>query len=274
MDRELVKISVITINFNNLEGLKKTVESVIGQRYQDIEYIVIDGGSKDGSAEYIEEMSSHFRYWISESDNGIYNAMNKGIKKAQGEYLQFLNSGDHFVDHEVLEKIAPSLVNCDIIYGNCRMIMPDGRLVIDRPIEEKINLWTFIRGTINHQSTFISRRLFNKYGLYDETLKLASDWKFFFIAAGLNHCKTKYIPIDVVRYERNGISQKQHHIWQNEKKETMQKMLPVTVLDYFKERELENIRASIIEKHKITIKLYRISQILLIRLSRILDRVL
>ena len=89
------KLSIITINYNNLEGLKRTVESVINQTSKEFEYIVIDGGSNDGSGAYIESKSEHIDYWVSEPDKGIYNAMNKGIAKASGEYLLFLNSGDH-----------------------------------------------------------------------------------------------------------------------------------------------------------------------------------
>src|SRR5688572_27521016 len=98
------KISIITINYNNLDGLKRTVDSVVNQTWQEFEYIVIDGGSTDGSGAYIESKSKHFHYWVSEPDKGIYNAMNKGIVKATGEYLLFLNSGDHFFNDTVLEK--------------------------------------------------------------------------------------------------------------------------------------------------------------------------
>ena len=86
-----MKISIITINYQNLEGLKKTVQSVINQTYSNIEYIVIDGNSEDGTKEFLESQDSNIEYWISEPDKGIYNAMNKGILKAKGDYLLFLN---------------------------------------------------------------------------------------------------------------------------------------------------------------------------------------
>ena len=92
-----MKLSIITVNLNNLEGLKKTYESVVCQTFTDYEWLVIDGGSTDGSREFIEEHQDKFAYWCSEPDKGIYNAMNKGIVRAKGEYLNFMNSGDYFV---------------------------------------------------------------------------------------------------------------------------------------------------------------------------------
>ena len=88
-----MKYSIITVNYNNKEGLRNTIESVIHQTYRDFEFIVIDGGSTDGSAEVLKEYDSQITYWVSEKDKGIYNAMNKGIAKATGDYLNFMNSG-------------------------------------------------------------------------------------------------------------------------------------------------------------------------------------
>ncbi|MFZ3274524.1 MAG: glycosyltransferase, partial [Lutibacter sp.] len=115
-------LSIITINFNNLEGLKKTMASVLGQTWKEFEYIIIDGGSTDGSAAYIESQSQHLNYWVSESDKGIYNAMNKGIKVAHGEYLLFLNSGDEFYDLEVLEKNNAAIHTEDFVYFDILLI--------------------------------------------------------------------------------------------------------------------------------------------------------
>ena len=113
------KISIITINYNNLEGLKRTMESVVNQTWREFEYIVIDGGSTDRSAAYIASQSENIDYWVSEPDNGIYNAMNKGIAKATGEYLLFLNSGDSFYDANVLQNVSNFFNNdLSIIYGN------------------------------------------------------------------------------------------------------------------------------------------------------------
>ena len=118
----MLKLTIITINYNNLEGLKRTVESVVNQTWQELEYIVIDGGSTDGSAAFLASCSDTIDYWVSEPDNGIYNALNKGIQKATGEYLLFLNSGDHFYSDEVLANNVHHLVNSDIIAFDIHML--------------------------------------------------------------------------------------------------------------------------------------------------------
>ena len=111
-----MKYSIITINFNNREGLERTIKSVITQTCQDFEYIIIDGGSTDGSIDIIKKYANKIHYWVSEPDNGIYHAMNKGVQFAHGEYLNFMNSGDFFIDIEVLSDLFPFLNN-DIITG-------------------------------------------------------------------------------------------------------------------------------------------------------------
>jgi len=114
-----MKLSIITVNLNNKSGLQKTIDSVISQTYKDFEWIIIDGGSTDGSKELIEQYSQYITYWISEPDKGIYNAMNKGIVQAKGEYLQFLNSGDALYDKYVLDKILKATnITSDIITGS------------------------------------------------------------------------------------------------------------------------------------------------------------
>jgi glycosyltransferase involved in cell wall biosynthesis len=101
----MIKLSIITINYNNRDGLEKTIRSVIDQRFTDFEFIVIDGGSTDGSVDNIRKYENKINYWCSEKDAGIYNAQNKGIKKAKGEYCLFLNSGDFLYNEDVLNKI-------------------------------------------------------------------------------------------------------------------------------------------------------------------------
>ena len=171
------KISIITINYNNLEGLKRTIESVVNQTWQEFEYIVIDGGSTDGSAIYIESQSQHIDYWVSEPDKGIYNAMNKGIAKATGEYLLFLNSGDHFFNSNVLEENHEFLVLQDIIYFNLNV--SDDKSSFLKKYPDELLFSYFVKDTLPHPSTFIKASLFDKVGLYDESLKIVSDWKFF-----------------------------------------------------------------------------------------------
>ena len=119
---EMPLISIITVNLNNLEGLKRTMTSVFEQTWQEYEYIIIDGGSTDGSKEYIESFSDKISVWVSEPDAGIYNGMNKGIKVANGEYLLFLNSGDHLFDNRVLDTNRKFLTLYDLVYFNLNVI--------------------------------------------------------------------------------------------------------------------------------------------------------
>ena len=107
-----MKYSIITVNYNNKEGLRKTIESVVRQTYRDFEFIVIDGGSTDGSTDILKEYDEQINYWVSEKDSGIYNAMNKGIKKSIGDYLIFMNSGDCFYQNDVLETVNSKKSSC------------------------------------------------------------------------------------------------------------------------------------------------------------------
>ena len=171
------KFSIITVNYNNLEGLKKTVESVKNQTYKEFEYLVIDGGSTDGSANYLKQNNIFFDYWISEPDSGVYQAMNKGIGKATGEYLLFLNSGDHFYNDEVLEKNHQEIKDSDIIYFDLQVIEGDKQFIKTYP--NTLSFSYFVEDTLPHPATFIKKEAFVKTNLYKEDFKIVSDWKFF-----------------------------------------------------------------------------------------------
>jgi glycosyltransferase involved in cell wall biosynthesis len=179
------KLSIITINYNNLEGLKRTVQSVVNQTWQELEYIVIDGGSTDGSVAFLASSSDTIDYCVSEPDNGIYNALNKGIQKATGEYLLFLNSGDHFYSDEVLANNVYHLVNYDIIAFDIHMLGLGHDFIHKHPDEL---LFSFLfEETFAHQSVLIRRTLFDTVGRYDENLKIVADWKFFIHAIASGH---------------------------------------------------------------------------------------
>ena len=180
------KITIITINYNNLIGLKRTVESVIHQTWQEFEYVVIDGGSTDGSAAYIESQSTHFDYWVSEPDKGIYNAMNKGIAKATGEYLLFLNSGDHLYSSTVLEENYNSLTTYDLIYFDIQVVGDIRTKITTYP--DTLRFSDLYFKSLPHLGTFIKKQLFETVGLYDENLKIVSDWKFFILALFKYNC--------------------------------------------------------------------------------------
>jgi glycosyltransferase involved in cell wall biosynthesis len=247
------KLSIITINYNNLEGLKRTVESVVNQTWQEFEYIIIDGGSTDGSAAYIESQSAHFDYWVSEPDKGIYNAMNKGIAKATGEYLLFLNSGDHLYDLKVLEQNHNKINEQDIIYFNVVLIGENDSTTLKYP--EKINFSFFFEGTICHQVVMINKKLFNEVGMYDESLKIASDWKFFIIAFLKFNCTSKRVDKVLTNYTLDGFSSNRENnkLLQFERQKVLNEEFEVFVKDYEQMRELRQIVSSLRKSRKINL---------------------
>jgi len=204
------KISIITINYNNKKGLEKTVQSVVSQTQRDYEFIIIDGGSTDGSKELIECYSDRLYYWVSEPDTGVYNAMNKGIKAATGDFVIFMNSGDFFYENTVLEKVEPLLVNeFDIYYGDNYKIKPHSKRKKTYP--EKLSFSFFYSSCINHQSTFIRRQLFFDYFLYNETFKIISDWEFFVYTICIENKPYKYLKMTICNYDFTGISSKKEN---------------------------------------------------------------
>lgn len=226
------RLSIITINFNNKEGFYKTISSVVNQTYKNLEYIIIDGGSEDGSLDIIEQYKSKIEYWISEPDNGIFHAMNKGIRAAKGEYCQFLNSGDWLASDSVIERMMEYAYGCSILYGNMSKILPDGKISKNKSIP-KDSFFPFYRGTLNHSPSFIKKCLFDKYGFFDENLKIVSDWKFFLIAVGLNNEPVKYIDLDVTCFNTKGISNINPELDKSERRQVLEELIPVNILkDY------------------------------------------
>ena len=224
------KLSIITINLNNAEGLEKTICSVINQTYRDFEYIVIDGGSTDGSVGVIKKYTDKLTYWVSEPDSGIYNAMNKGIRKAAGEYCQFLNSGDWLVAPDVTERMVANMPDCAIYYGNM-ITMQNGKPRVDKGFEGKpITLLDLFLSTINHSPAYIRRDLFDKYGLYDETLKIVSDWKFYLIAVGLNNESVTYRDVNVAMFDMKGISSLSPDLCRTERQIVVRDMINSNIL--------------------------------------------
>lgn len=198
--------SIITINYNNSVGLKKTIESVISQNFRNFEYLIIDGESSDLSVEIIEEYKSNINYSISEKDNGVYHAMNKGIDMCRGEYIIFMNSGDTFYDSNSLRIYSNHIIDgFGVYYGNSEGIFNDGNVFdIIQPSNLDLNFWLF--STINHQATAIKRELFELYGYYDETLKVTADWRFFFKLNIVYNIQFKKINEYLAKYDMHGIS--------------------------------------------------------------------
>lgn len=198
------KISIITINYNNGKGLQNTIESVIKQSDQDFEFIVIDGNSTDGSKEIISKYKSKLTYAISEPDHGIYNAMNKGILKANFEYLLFLNSGDTLENEDVIKNIQMHLNDSDIVSGDILIEDVKGKHYV--PSRDEVTLDFFFNISLFHQSTFIKRQLFLDLGLYNESFKIGGDYEFFIRALYKYNCSYKHSPILISKFITDGIS--------------------------------------------------------------------
>ncbi len=189
-----MKLSIITVNLNNRSGLEKTILSVVNQSYSDYELIVIDGGSTDGSADLISQYKSEISYWISEKDKGIYNAMNKGIAVARGEYCYFLNSGDYFTGNSVLEELFKLDIHADIVSGNVLKIRSNGKYRSIEP-HDKPTLHKLCIHSLPHQASLINRALFAEIGNYNESYRIVSDFDFF-LRAIVVHKKT-YQKVDL-----------------------------------------------------------------------------
>lgn len=308
-----MRLTIITINYDNVSGLRKTMESVLNQTSKDFEYIVVDGVAPqppkggvlsdcDVIEQYIKEkFNSENGFtkcswkskneklnggFYSEPDSGIYNAMNKGIRMAKGEYIQFLNSGDFLAASDVtarmlaslfpsqtksknkfvspLEKISASgggievkeEFGCrpDIFVGNIISIRPDGKVRYDKN-NEKVSLMKFYRGTIPHTSAYIRRALFDEYGLYDETLKITSDWKWYLMAAGLNTAKVSFTNIDVAYFDVTGISSTDRQLHKTERRKVLEELIPASILEDYDRYVFEIDQMERIKRYPV---LYRI----------------
>lgn len=220
-----MKYSIITINYNNKEGLRRTIESVIHQTFDDFEFIIIDGGSDDGSTDILKEYDTYITYWVSENDKGIYHAMNKGISRATGEYLNFMNSGDCFYTPDILEKVARYHTDTDFIIGkdyHYSEIKQRGHASIQPPRTTMVH---FFVGTLDHQSSFIKRELFIN-SPYREDYHLVSDW-IFYIEKIVSEGKTvQFIGEIVCRREEGGLSEQQRERNRKEINQWLHKYLP------------------------------------------------
>lgn len=220
-------LTIITINFNNKNGLKKTINSIVSQLQVNYEWIVIDGGSTDGSKELIEDYSSSIAYWVSEPDSGVYNAMNKGIKASTGDYLIFMNSGDCFANEHVLERAIKEL-DSDIVCGQ----VLTSRLKKKGEPPASFTPWSLLRQNIPHQAEFIRRSVFYDIGYYAEDLRILSDLEFN-IKTSLAGYSYKVIPYLIAIVEEGGISDTEINTMKEEIVLIQERVLPrAIVTDY------------------------------------------
>lgn len=250
-----MKLSIVTINYNNAEGLKRTLNSVFDQSYEEIEHIIVDGASTDGSVEvikrYVQKVEESFEksrdknsvIWSSEKDNGVYHAMNKGIMKAKGEYLLFLNSGDFLIAPDVIRKVMEQCNGSDILCARCN-VSDKGKVLWTSNPPKRVTFGTLYTVGLAHQSTFIKRTLFDTCGLYREDFKYNSDIDFWFKAIIDNHATTQRIEVVTTDYNLDGISSKEH-VNPQFKKEKLEILAPYEkfISDY---EELMDLRENIV----------------------------
>lgn len=228
-----MKISIITINFNNAKGLEKTIKSVVSQSFKPLEYIVIDGGSTDTSTQIIHQFSQNIDYSVSEKDKGIYHAMNKGIKAATGQYILFLNSGDIFFDADTVSSVFSKNLDTDYIFGH--MILDCGKRKIRQTIPKKLTFYHLYTHTLFHQSMFVKKQVFEQYGYYDETVKITADWQQYLLAIFKHNCSFTLLNQTIAINEADGLSSKNRGTMQiilAERKAAFEKYFPGFVDDY------------------------------------------
>lgn len=230
-------ISVITVCYNDIAGLRQTIKSVLSQDYTDYEYIIIDGGSTDGSAELIAGYSEYISYWVSEKDNGVYSAMNKGVEKASGEYCIFMNAGDTFVDNNVLSHAAPVLCYADLIVGKANMTRNNEIISTVTP-PQKISLGFWLYHSVIHQAAFM--RLDSlKERMYDEKLSIVSDWKYMITEYVTGKYDYKSLVFPICNFDTTGISSN-NALRMTERESVIRELLPPML--YKEYRDYQNLK--------------------------------
>ena len=341
-----MKLSIITINYNNAEGLRKTLASVASQTYANIEHIIVDGASTDGSVDVIREYvkaspqpspegKGRHIIWTSEPDTGIYNAMNKGIEIALGRrvvnslnrselvedknkgcemdinafnrsersedknkeneialgkrvvnddhtstpytlhptpsqpcehYIQILNSGDLLAAPDVTARMMNALQvkgeEVELLYGNMVKYDYQNSRTLGKSTEVEYSLRQYYTATMNHDCCYIRCDLFETYGLYDESLKIVSDWKWFLQAIGLGKVKPIYVDIDVTIFDASGISETNLALRNQERRQVLAELMPPAVLADYDAHAFEMEQMKRLRKWKLYPLVYFIERVL------------
>ncbi|MBP9818061.1 glycosyltransferase [Candidatus Shapirobacteria bacterium] len=202
-----MKFSIITVCKNMGEELELSIQSVSKQSCSDFEYIVIDGMSTDKTTEIVKKYREYIDQYVRENDSGIYEAMNKAINIAKGDYLFFLNAGDTFFDKDTLKKISKNTLKEDLVYGNV-VEVNGGQERLNK--FDKVDKWFLIKNAICHQAMFIHKNLFLEYGKYNTQNKIAADYEWLLRVWDKNIIK-KYIDLTIVRFLMGGKSSDQKY---------------------------------------------------------------
>lgn len=264
-----MKISVITITYNDVSGLIATIESLVNQSYLEVEHIIVDGKSKDNTIVVIKDYETKINElglnislkWISEPDTGIYNAMNKGVKMSSGEYLLFLNSGDTLANNDVIKDLQTDELNADVVIGRINVVNSENIVVNkDYTITKPLTLFTFYLRGIPHQGTLI-RRTLQLENLYDESYRINSDFKFFLKVLILENRTIQYIEHTIANYDNTGISSTNQKLQVEERKKIFAELVPERIrMNYEKvfPHYYEVTRIEWLLKHPIYYRIYRV----------------
>lgn len=223
------KLSIITVCWNDKNGLDKTIKSVISQNTREFQFLIIDGASTDGTIDILEQYKDSIDYYISEPDKGIYNAMNKGVLAANGEYCLFLNAGDIFFDEKVVTRFLQENISEDIVSGKEACSFDGKKFVAYRKPPKEISLLYFMKQTLAHQSTFIRKELLLAFP-YDETYKIASDYIFFFKSFFEENASYRRLDFFVSIFIMDGISSINGDLSQKERERFFTSFFPAPVL--------------------------------------------
>lgn len=204
-----MKISVITVCFNAEETIEETILSTKNQTYKNVEHIIIDGCSTDNTINIINNYKDNVVHFISEPDNGVYDAMNKGIKYATGDFIIFLNANDTFFDENVLDNVVKKLEQnpkAKILFGDIMNVTKDKGASLPKAYNNVKNIFFFIHENICHQCVFYHRSLFNELGDYSNDFKVYADWDFNVKCLVQNKKSVVYLPIKIANFQLGGIS--------------------------------------------------------------------
>ena len=206
------KISIITVAFNSAKTIKGTIESIISQDYNNIEYLIIDGGSTDGTLDIVKSYAEHVKYYVSEPDNGIYDAMNKGIKAATGDVIGILNSDDFYPNSFVLSNVAKLFqkYSCDAVYGDLVYVKANDINKIKRYWQAGEYSTSKIKNgwMLPHPTFFVKKKIYTRYGLYDTDLKSAADYEMILKLLYKHNISVHYLPMILVNMRMGGESNK------------------------------------------------------------------
>lgn len=277
-----MKLSIVTINYNDAKGLQKTLRSVASQildcrlKIEDfqLEHIIVDGESTDESVDVIKNYVERLKAkddeakgeeairrevkWVSEKDKGVYNAMNKGIKMASGEYIQILNAGDILASNEVLAKVRGKMEEVrttdgeypKMICGNMLKQLPNGRIIRDDNGRcEDMSFFRFFTATLNHDCVWIKRDLFNQFGLYDENLKIVSDWKWYLQVIALAGIKPVYVDIDMTIFDMTGISERNLGLRNEEREKVLREFMLAGIYEDYAARKFDIEQMNRLHRH-------------------------